>query len=69
MKIAKSKTNDTGIYLLTKYQQDQMSHFLPDTYQPHFFFDVHEYSTPYPQISDQPADDGKVIHYSPFSGY
>ena len=32
-------SHKNGIYIMTKYGQDQMAEFLPDLYRPHFFFD------------------------------
>ncbi len=44
IKLAREVTdNPEGFYVLTKYAQPQMSHFIPDGYMPHFFFDVNSY--------------------------
>lgn len=70
IKLAKKATNADGIYILTKYMQPQMSRFLPDGYQPHFFFDTHKYDAgQYPKLNAIPTDDKLVKHYSPYSGY
>mgnify|MGYP003293843250 CR=1 FL=1 len=70
IKLAKNTSDDKGIYILTKYMQDQMSDYLPDVYKPHFFFDTHKYEEgKYPNINKQPSNDGMIKNYSPYSGY
>lgn len=66
VKIAKNVEHDTGIYVMTKYAQDQMAHFLPDGWQPHFFFYTKQIEGVYPKSND--IGDW-IKHIAPISGY
>lgn len=65
-----------GIYIMTKYSQDQMAHYLPDGYQPHFFFYTNQLEEDeqgkyiYPTDSiDDPTVASTIKHIAPISGY
>lgn len=70
IKIARYKgsvTERQGLYIMTKYAQPQMAHFLPDAWQPHFFFDPSQEGYAEPGTITREADD--VKHIAPISGY
>lgn len=68
IKIAKNIANDgkEGLYILTKFAQDQMADFIPDDYCPHFFFDpIQLEDFKYPTR----AVDKNIKNFCPISGY
>ena len=71
IKLAKYIGNEAsrkGLYIMTKYAQDQMADYLPDGYRPHFFFDpVQLEDGKYP--SSERLIDNKIKHFVPTSGY
>lgn len=72
VEFAVSKEDDfNGIYILTKYQHDQMSDYINDGYMPHFFVDTNDYGTNFPAPGFPSTTEGaeKIYNYSPFGGY
>ncbi|MBQ0045700.1 MAG: Ig-like domain-containing protein [Mycoplasma sp.] len=71
IKLAKNISTSTqtrhGLYIMTKYSQPQMSHFLPDGYQPHFFFDPVQ--LPASGVYPTRPVDSNIKHLAPISGY